>query len=74
MKFENILQHTAQLSMAILSCSMQGKTVKVDIPGVVRYAQLCCQRALGPHHPETSVPGSSREVCAGHQSGPVWLA
>ena len=29
---------------------------------------------MAPHHPASSVPGSSREACAGHQSGPVWLA
>ena len=37
-------------SVAILFGSMQGKTVKpgqVDIPGVVRYAQSCCQTQLG---------------------------
>ena len=37
-------------SVAILFGSMQGKTVKpgqVDIPGVVRYAHLCCQRQMG---------------------------
>ena len=37
-------------SVAILCGSSQGKTVKpgqVDIPGVVRYAQPCCQTQLG---------------------------
>ena len=37
-------------SVAILSGSMQGKTVKpgqVGIPGVVRYAYSCCQTELG---------------------------
>ena len=70
-------------SVAILCGSMQGKTVKpgqVDIPGVVRYAQSCCQTQLGSvlqcvlSYYASSATGTETIASVLRQRLPTWLS